>query len=105
VNVENLGLSLGDLASISLSDYYMLQNNYDGALTARYYMPIATSKRIAMFGEVGLGAEYGQSVTCNVKDGHNYGTFQNIMVLDLMSYLDSAFLQLIISALRLLLEY
>jgi hypothetical protein len=78
VNVENLGLSLGDLASISLSDYYMLQNNYDGALTARYYMPIANSKRIAMFGEVRLGAEYGQSVTYNVKDGHNYGTFQNI---------------------------
>lgn len=78
LNVGSLGLNLGDLASISLNDYHMVKNMYSGAVTARYYMPIAGSKRIAMFGELRLGCELGQSVTYNTKDGNNFGTFQNI---------------------------
>lgn len=78
LNVGNLGLSLGDLASFSINDYHMLQNGYAGALTARYYMPIANSKRIAMFGELRLAGEYGQSVAYKVLDGRNQGTYQDI---------------------------
>ena len=78
LNVDNLGLSLGDLASLSISDYHMLKNLYSSAVTARYYMPIANSKRIAMFGEVRLGFDVGQSVTYQTKDGNNSGTFQTI---------------------------
>jgi hypothetical protein len=78
LNVGNLGLSLGDLASFSINDYHMLQNGYAGALTARYYMPIANSKRIAMFGELRLAGEYGQSVAYKVADGRNQGTYQDI---------------------------
>lgn len=78
LNVGNLGLSLGDLASISIQDYHMLKNSYSGAVAARYYMPIANSKRIAMFGELRLGAEYGQSVTYKAMDGYNSGTYQDI---------------------------
>lgn len=78
LNVGNLGLSLGDLASISIQDYHMLKNSYSGAVTMRYYMPIANSKRIAMFGEVRLGFELGQSVSYKVMDGRNQGTFQSI---------------------------
>lgn len=78
LNVGNMGLSLGDLASISINDYHMLQNGYAGALTARYYMPIANSKRIAMFGELRLAGEYGQSVAYKVADGRNQGTYQDI---------------------------
>lgn len=78
LNVGSLGLNLGDLASISLNDYHMLKNMYSGAVTARYYMPIAGSKRIAIFGELRLGCELGQSVTYNTKEGNNFGTFQNI---------------------------
>lgn len=44
----------------------------------RYYMPVANSKRIAMFGEVRLGFELGQSVSYKVMDGRNQGTFQSI---------------------------
>lgn len=78
LNVGNLGLSLGDLASISINDYHMLKNAYSGAIAMRYYMPIANSKRIAMFGEVRLGCEIGQSVSYKVQDGRNLGTFQDI---------------------------
>lgn len=78
LNVGSLGLNLGDLASLAINDYHMLRNMYTGAVTARYYMPIANSKRIAMFGEVRLGCELGQSVTYSTKDGVNSGTFQNI---------------------------
>lgn len=78
LNVGNLGLSLGDLASLSIQDYHMMKNGYTGAVAARYYMPIANSKRIAMFGEVRLGAEIGQSVAYKVVDGRNQGTFQDI---------------------------
>ena len=78
LNVGNLGLSLGDLASFSIQDYHMLKNSYSGAVAARYYMPIANSKRIAMFGELRLGAEIGQSVTYKAYDDYNSGTFQDI---------------------------
>ena len=78
LNVGNLGLSLGDLASLSIQDYHMLKNMYSSAVTARYYMPIANSKRIAMFGEVRLGFDVGQSVSYQTKDGNNFGTFQSI---------------------------
>lgn len=78
LNVGNLGLSLGDLASISIQDYHMMRNAYTGALTGRYYMPIANSKRIAMFGELRLNGSYGQSVAYKVVDGRNLGTYQDI---------------------------
>lgn len=78
LNVDNLGISLGDLASLAINDYHMLKNMYSSAVTARYYMPIANSKRIAMFGEVRLGFDVGQSVAYQTKDGNNFGTFQTI---------------------------
>lgn len=78
LDVGNLGLSLGDLASLAIQDYHMLKNSYSGAVAMRYYMPIANSKRIAMFGEVRLGCEIGQSVSYKVVDGRNQGTFQSI---------------------------
>lgn len=78
LNVGTLGLSVGELASFSLNDYHLLRNMYSGAVTGRYYMPIANSKRIAMFGELRLGFDLGQSVSYKVQDGRNYGTFQDI---------------------------
>lgn len=78
LDVGNLGLSLGDLASISIQDYHLLKNMYSSAVAARYYMPIANSKRIAMFGELRLGFDVGQSVAYQAKGGNNFGTFQTI---------------------------
>lgn len=78
LNVGNLGLSLGDLASLAISDYGFLKNMYSAAVTCRYYMPIANSRRIAMFGEVQLGGDFGQSLTFSEDGGNKYGTFQHI---------------------------
>lgn len=78
LNLGNLGLSLGDLASISISDYIFTKNMYSSAVTGRYYMPIANSRRIAMFGELQLGFQAGQSLNYKVVDGCNFGSFQQI---------------------------
>lgn len=78
LDLGNLGLSIGDLVSFDVKDYHFLKNAYSGAITGRYYMPIANSKRIAMFGEVRLGFEIGESVAYTSNDGVNSGTFQSI---------------------------
>jgi opacity protein-like surface antigen len=78
LDLGNLGLNVGDLLSFNIKDYHFLKNAYAGALTGRYYMPIANSKRIAMFGELRLGFELGESVAYTSKDGVNSGTFQTI---------------------------
>ena len=78
LNLGNMSLSLGDLASLNVNDYYLLRNTYSTALTGRYYMPIANSKRIAMFGELRLGFDCGQSASYKVQDGRKQGTYQNI---------------------------
>lgn len=78
LNVGNLGMSLGELASFSLNDYVFEKNMYSTAVTGRYYMPIANSRRIAMFGELQLGFDAGQSLTYKVVDGINQGSFQQI---------------------------
>lgn len=78
LDLDNLGLSIGDLASFEISDYHFLRNAYSGAVTGRYYMPIANSKRIAMFGELRLGFEIGESLAYSSKGGVNSGTFQTI---------------------------
>ena len=78
LDLGNLGLTVGDLASFQIQDYHFLKNGYSGALTGRYYMPIANSKRIAMFGELRLGFELGESVAYTSNNGVNSGTFQTI---------------------------
>lgn len=78
LDLGNLGLTVGDLASFRIQDYHFLKNGYSGALTGRYYMPIANSKRIAMFGELRLGFELGESVAYTSNNGVNSGTFQTI---------------------------
>ena len=78
LSVGNLGLALGDLLSVSLNDYMFVKNMYSTAVIGRYYMPIANSRRIAMFGELQLGFEVGQSLNYKIFDGANLGSFQQI---------------------------
>lgn len=78
LDVGSLGLSLGDLASLDINDYHMMENSYSTCVAGRYYMPIANSRRIAMFGEVRLGFDWGQSTSYSVRDGRNLGTYQSM---------------------------
>ena len=78
LDLDQLGISVGDLLSLSMNDINFAKNMYSFAGAGRYYMPIANSKRIAMFGELRLGVDLGQSVSYRTIDGRNQGTFQNI---------------------------
>ena len=79
----NATISLGDLANFSLSDFNFLKHSYTGAITGRYYIPFANSKRFAMFTEVRAIGGYGQSETYKVTDGEKYGTYQDIYKFEL----------------------
>lgn len=79
----NASISLGDLANFSLSDFNFLKHSYTGAITGRYYIPFANSKRFAMFTEVRAIGGYGQSETYKVTDGEKYGTYQDIYKFEL----------------------
>lgn len=79
LNLNNVGISLGDMLSIGIADYHYLSHNFGGALTCRYYMPFGSSKRFAMFAEGRLSGGYGQSLTYNVDQGDKFGTYQTSM--------------------------
>ena len=79
----NASIALGDLANFSLSDYHFLKQSYTGAITGRYYIPFANSKRFAMFTELRALGGYAQSETYQNKDGEKYGTYQDIYKFEL----------------------
>lgn len=71
-------MSLGDGMSFGVDDYNYFKHMYSGALTGRYYMPLANSKRFGMFTEVRAAGGYGQSESYNVDGDDKYGTYQDI---------------------------
>lgn len=79
LDVGNIGLSLGDMLSLQISDYHYLSHGYTGSLTCRYYMPFGDSKRFAMFAEGRLTGGYGQSVLYQMDQGDKFGTYQSSM--------------------------
>lgn len=77
-NLDALDLSLGDLMTLNVADMNYVKQSYSGSVTLRTYMPIANSKRFAMFAELrGTGA-YAQSQSYKTEDGLKYGTYQDI---------------------------
>lgn len=79
----NANISLGDLASFAINDYYFLKQSYTGAITGRYYIPISNSKRFAMFTELRAITGYAQSETYSMEDGMKFGTYQDIYKFEL----------------------
>ena len=82
-DLGNASVALGDLANFSLSDYHFLKQSYMGAITGRYYIPFANSKRFAMFAEVRALGGYGQSETYQIQEDQKYGTYQDIYKFEL----------------------
>ena len=68
---------------MTLSDYHFLKQSYTGAITGRYYVPIANSKRFAMFAELRAIGGYGQSEAYQVEGTEKYGTYQDIYKFEL----------------------
>ena len=79
----NASISLGDIANFSISDFHFLKHSYTGAITGRYYIPIANSKRFAMFTELRAIGGYGQSETYRIQEDEKYGTYQDIYKFEL----------------------
>lgn len=77
-SLDALDLSLGDLMTLNVSDMNYLKQAYSGSVTLRNYMPIADSKRFAMFAELRATGSYAQSQSYKVQDGKKYGTYQDI---------------------------
>lgn len=77
-SLGNANLSLGDDMSFSVSDMNYLKQSYTGALTLRHYMPIADSRRFAMFIEARGAFSYAQSKSYQTDSGNRFGTYQDI---------------------------
>lgn len=77
LDLGNVGLSVGDMISMNLSDYHYLSQTYTGSLTLRYFIPFGDSKRFAMFAEGRLTGGYGQSVMYQMDQGDKFGTYQD----------------------------
>lgn len=83
LGLGNATIALGDLFNMSLSDYHFLKQSYTGAITGRYYVPIANSKRFAMFAELRAIGGYGQSETYQIDGANKFGTYQDIYQFEL----------------------
>ena len=77
-NLETLDLSLGDLMTLNVTDMNYLKQAYSGSITLRNYMPIADSKRFAIFAELRATGSYAQSESYKTQDGKKFGTYQDI---------------------------
>lgn len=77
-NLDGLDLALGDLMTLNVTDMNYLKQSYSGSITLRNYMPIADSKRFAMFAELRATGAYAQSESFRYEDGNKFGTYQDI---------------------------
>lgn len=78
LDLGNASLSLNEDMGFGISDYHLLKHLFSGSLTMRYYMPIADSKRFAIFAEARATGAYGQSKTWKVEADDKFGTYQII---------------------------
>lgn len=70
--------TISDDIDFDLDNYGYFKQTYKGALTMRNYMPIADSKRFALFMEGRLTAGYAQSMNYKYEDGLKHGTYSDI---------------------------
>ena len=77
-NLGSMDLALGDLMTLNVADMNYLKQSYSGSVTLRNYMPIANSRRFAMFAELRATGAYAQSESYKTQDGKKFGTYQDI---------------------------
>lgn len=83
-NVGKLNMELGDMLSLNISDKNFRKQGYTGLFTMRNYMPIAGSKRFAIFAEGNIAGSYAQSEAySHNEEGGKVGTYQDIYRLSL----------------------
>ena len=80
LKVDEAGIGFGDLG-IDISDFHTLKETYDIQGILRNYIPIGTSKRLALYNEIQLAYKFGaQKVVSGVEDWYDgsYGKIRNI---------------------------
>lgn len=83
LGLGNANISLGDAMSFNLSNFHYFKQSYTGSVTLRNYMPIADSRRFALFTEVRATGGYAQSETYKFDEGAKSGTYQDIYQFEL----------------------
>jgi hypothetical protein len=78
LNLGTAALSLGDMLSMNVQDIGYTKQSYMGAIALRDYIPIADSKRFAIFAELRAAGGYAQSESFKMQDGGKFGTYQDI---------------------------
>ena len=83
LGLGNANISLGDAMSFTLNNFHYFKQSYTGSVTLRNYMPIADSRRFALFTEVRATGGYAQSETYKLDEGDKFGTYQDIYQFEL----------------------
>lgn len=83
LGLGNANISLGDAMSFTLNNFHYFKQAYTGSVTLRNYMPIADSRRFALFTEVRATGGYAQSETYKLDEGDKFGTYQDIYQFEL----------------------
>ena len=77
LNVDEVGMSLGEGLSFSLSDFYYLQHGYRSTVFLRSYIPIGESKIFGLFGELQLNHTFSEWKCSMGRDDLLQGVYQN----------------------------
>lgn len=78
LNVGSADFSVGDMLSMNVQDIGYTKQSYMGAIALRDYIPIASSKRFAMFAELRAAGGYAQSESFRMEGENKFGTYQDI---------------------------
>ena len=77
INMDEVGLGMGDGLSLSLKDFYNLQHSYKSSLFLRSYIPIGESKIFGLFGEFQLNYTFSEGKNTMGKDDQMTGVYDN----------------------------
>jgi hypothetical protein len=77
LNIDKVGMSLGEGLSFSLNDFYYLQHGYLSTVFLRSYIPIGESKIFGLFGELQLNHTFSEWKCTLGRDDLLQGVYQN----------------------------
>lgn len=82
LDLSNAELSLSDI-SMSAKDCYGISHKYSAHAVYRSYIPLGSSKRIAMYADLLLGGSFKQGKTFNASGEYVRGTYEQAYALEL----------------------
>ena len=77
LNVDEVGLGLGEGLSLSITDFYSVYHSYKNSLFLRSYLPIGESKIFGFLGELQLNYSFTEGKSTMGRDDLLRGVYQN----------------------------